>query len=160
MKIAAAIVAVATLAGGARADTLHERLASLVARGETLYAEAEKVVEAQPTTESAAKEIAATLGKAFHHDESAYQIAFLPIVKSRAGVLSADLREGFVRVWTFDILVSQAVADATDCRGALAQHDLLLAREMLDHARLASEGRPERGWAPDATVPEDGAACR
>ena len=50
MRIAAAIAAIAAVTGAAQADALHDRLALLVARGENIYAEAEKVVVARPTT--------------------------------------------------------------------------------------------------------------
>jgi hypothetical protein len=160
MKIAATIAGLATLAGVAHADVLHERLDSLIARGETLYAQAEKVVGAHPTTQQAANEIAATLGKTFSQDEAAYQIAFLPLVDKGPGRLRADLDEGFVRVWTFDILLSQAVAESYNCHHALAQHDLMIARQLLDHARLAAEGRPQPHWASDAKAPQEAAKCQ
>ncbi len=129
MRIAAAIAAIAAVTGAAQADALHDRLALLVARGENIYAEAEKVVVARPTTESAAKDVAATLGRTFSQDESAYQNSFLPLINARPGKLAPDLDEGFVRVWAFDILVAQAVAETYNCRAALAEHDLTVARQ-------------------------------
>ena len=74
--------------------------------------------------------------------------------------MAPDLDEGFVRVWAFDILVAQAVAETYNCRAALAEHDLTVARQLLDHARLASAGHPDRDWTPDAKVPEDDAKCQ
>jgi hypothetical protein len=160
MRFAAIIAAVAAFAGASQADGLHDRLALLVARGENLYAEAEKVVGAQPTTTNGAHDIAATVGKTFSQDESAYQISFLPVINGHPGRLRADLDEGFVRVWTFDIFVLQAVADAYDCRDVLARYDLMVARQLLDHARLASEGHLDRDWTPGSNAPDDSAKCR
>jgi hypothetical protein len=160
MRIAAAIAAMAAFVGASQADGLHGQLASLVARGENIYAEAEKVVIAHPTTQSDVNDIATTVGKTFSQDENAYQISFLPVINAHVGRLPADLDDGFVRVWTFDIFVAQAVAATYDCHDALARYDLMIARQMLDHARLASEGHPNREWAPGSDVPNDSAKCK
>ena len=153
-------MAMAAFVGASRADELHDRLASLVARGENIYAEAEKVVTSRPTTQNGVNDVVATMGKTFSRDEYAYQISFLPVINARAGRLSPDLDEGFVRVWTFDILALQAVAETYDCHDALARYDLKIARQMLDHARLASEGHPNREWTPGSDVPNDNAKCK
>jgi len=160
MRIAAAIAAMTAFVGASQAEGLHDRLASLVARGENIYAEAEKVVIAHPTTENGVNDIAATVGKTFSQDESAYQISFFPVINAHAGRLPADLDEGFVRLWTFDIFVVQAVAETYACHDALARHDLMMARQMLDHARQASEGHPNREWIPGSDVPDDKANCK
>jgi len=160
MRIAAAIAAMAAFVSASQAGGLHDQLAALVARGENIYAEAEKVVVAHPTTTSGVNDIAATVGKTFSQDEYAYQTSFLPVINGHAGRLPADLDEGFVRVWTFDILVVQAVAETYDCHDALARYDLTVARQMLDHARLASEGHPDRDWTPGSDVPNDSTKCK
>jgi len=82
-------------------------------------------------------------------------MSFLSVIDANAGrwrADRADIEEGFIRISTFDTFVFNAVGETYGCRNTLARYDLMIARQMLDHARLASEGHPDRDWTPSITV--------
>ncbi len=71
-----------------------------------------------------------------------------------------DVSEGLIRLNQFDNFAFIAIGEVYDCRPIKARFTLRLAKQLLDHARMASAGHPDADWNPDdLDGPDDPEKC-
>ena len=144
----------------ANADDSRAELVSLINSADQLYNDAALIVAKHPTTQGAVDIIFDTVGKQWQNDEKAFQDSLAPLQKESG--LPDAVSYAVIRLRQFDGLVFEAVGDVYDCDDYAANADLKIAQEILAHAQMAANGKPDPKWNPEhlLTDPVDSAACQ
>lgn len=140
-------------------DETHSKLSSFVVAGEDLYKRAAMIIDQNPKTEADVDRIFTSMGNQWQVDEHAFQASFWPM--QGMADLPDDVRDGIIRIGQFDNFVFNAVGASYICHNTDAHWTLMIAGEILAHAKMASVGHPDPDWSPDLdSGPEDHAKCQ
>jgi hypothetical protein len=140
-------------------DEAHTKLSAFVKNGEALYERAMTIINTNPTSQAQVVRIYRTLGVQWQIEEHQFQASFWAMQKSAD--LPDDMSEGIIRIGQFDNFIFDAVGATYICHNTDAHWRLKIAGQILEHAKLASEGRPDPDWDPDLdSAPEDETRCR
>lgn len=140
---------------------------ALLNDAETIYKEGAHIIAQKPRTDREADSISMmetqhTGGESFHIKECNFQEAFYPMMQGAQSKYPEDIAFTLVRIGQFDNFIFMAVNEALSCSNAQAEFDLMLSRQMLDHAWMEFNGHPkERDWDPDDLAgPEKRESCK
>lgn len=129
-------------------DEPHAELAQLVRQGDDLMARALAIARSKPATRSQVDLITDGSGRQWNVDENAFQAQLDPLLDHYRD-LSPDIREGVNRLVRFANYAFNGLTHITFCEDAEADWDLAVAAQLLQHARLASQGHADADWHPD-----------
>ena len=148
-KVIVALCGLALFATSADAqDDTHAQLARLVRQGDDLLARALAIVRTKPATRSQVDIVTDGSARQWDVDENAFQ-AQLDSRLDRYRELSPDMREGVNRLVSFAHYAFARRKHITFCEDTEADWDLVIAAQLLQHARMASEGHADPEWHPD-----------
>ncbi len=160
-KFVFVLCGLALVATGASAqEDPHAQLAQLVSQGNGLMARALAIAQTKPATRSQVDTITDGSGRQWNVDENVFQ-AQLDALLDRYRDLSPDMREGVNRLVRFANYAFTGLTHITFCEDTEADWDLAIAAQLLQHARLASEGHADPDWHPDVqSDPKAKGDCR
>lgn len=137
------------------ADEALTKLAALLSEADNIYLGAKAIIDANPTTEDQVDRIFLTNGRPWFKEEMTFQTSLRQMSKAPQMFHDSSIRypaevvEGLIRIGQFDNFIFEAIQASYDCRNTQSHFTLKLAKQLLDHARIASAGHPDPDWDPD-----------
>jgi hypothetical protein len=137
------------ISGSVRADDAHSALAALVNTADDLYSRLEAMVNSVPRTDWDEIRMVRAVGNQWGIDERNFQDAISRMVRDHDVLSDENISEGVDRLDDFDKFAFATRSAVYRCNAVEARWNLDVAKQELDHAKMALSGHPVESWDPN-----------